>query len=133
MRYWGKTMTIEEMAPAADSPDVPDWVDTQEWVASLRAVVRSRGASRASQLLQALQIEAQRAGVPLPVTSRTPYVNTIPVEHQAPYPGDVALERRIKSIVRWNAMAMVTEANGKSTGIGGHISTFASAAALYEV
>src|SRR3990172_2327812 len=97
-----------EPAPL-DSPDAPDWVDTQEWVESLRDVVRSRGAARASRLLQALQIEAQRAGVPLPVTSRTPYVNTIPVEHQPPFPGDIELERRIKSIVRWNAMAMVNE------------------------
>ena len=125
-------MTTDKL-PARDTAESPDWVDTQDWVASLRAVVRSRGADRASRLLQALQIEAQRTGVPLPVTSRTPYMNTIPLEHQAPYPGDVALERRIKSIVRWNAMAMVTEANGKSSGIGGHISTFASAAALYEV
>ncbi len=116
-----------------DSPELPDWVDTQEWVDSLRDVVNTRGHARASRLLQELQIEAQRTGVPLPVTSRTPYVNTIPLEHEAPFPGDHALERRIKSIVRWNAMAMVTEANGKSSGIGGHISTFASAATLYEI
>ena len=116
-----------------DSPELPDWVDTQEWIDSLRDVVRTRGGDRASRLLQALQIEAQRTGVPLPVTSRTPYVNSIPLEHQTPFPGDNELERRIKSIVRWNAMAMVTEANGKSSGIGGHISTYASAATLYEV
>ena len=116
-----------------DSPDIPDWVDSQEWIDSLREVVRTRGTARASRLLQALQIEAQRSGVQLPVTSRTPYVKTIPLEHQPPFPGDNALERRIKSIVRWNAMAMVTEANGKSSGIGGHISTFASAATLYEI
>ncbi|MGE3858162.1 MAG: pyruvate dehydrogenase (acetyl-transferring), homodimeric type, partial [Dehalococcoidia bacterium] len=116
-----------------DSPEIPDWVDTQEWIDSLRDVVRTRGSARASRLLQALQIEAQRTGVPLPVTSRTPYVNTIPFEHEAPFPGDSTIERRIKSIVRWNAMAMVTEANGKSSGIGGHISTFASAATLYEI
>ncbi len=117
----------------ADASDAPDWVDTREWTEALRDVTRSRGADRASRLLQALQIDAQRTGVPLPVTSRTPYVNTIPVEHQAQSPGDPALERRIKSIVRWNAMAMVTEANSKSSGIGGHISTYASAATLYEV
>ena len=117
----------------ADSPEMPDWVDTQEWIDSLRDVVRTRGSVRASRLLEALQIEAQRTGVPLPVTSRTPYVNSIPAEHEAPFPGDSALERRIKSIVRWNAMAMVTEANGKSSGIGGHISTYASAATLYEI
>src|SRR5207244_6327826 len=75
----------------------------------------------------------QRAGASLPVTSTTPYVNTIPVEREPPYPGDREIERRIKSIIRWNAMAMVVEANQKAHGIGGHISTYASAATLYEV
>jgi pyruvate dehydrogenase E1 component len=115
------------------SPDAPDWVDTREWTEALRDVTRSRGPERTSRLLEALQIEAQRTGVQLPMTSRTPYVNTIPVEYQPPFPGDRALEQRIKSIVRWNAMAMVTEANTKSPGIGGHISTYASAATLYEI
>ena len=128
---------LEETRPAgpdgASAEHEPDWVDTQEWVDSLRDVTRTRGAARASRLLQALQIEAQRAGIPLPVTSTTPYVNTIPPEHQAPFPGDRELERRIKSVIRWNAMAMVTEANSKASGIGGHISTYASAATLYEV
>ena len=98
-----------------ESQELPDWVDTQDWIDSMRDVVRTRGNARASGLLQALQIEAQRTGVQLPVTSRTPYVNSILPEHQAPFPGDNELERRIKSIVRWNAMAMVTEANGKSS------------------
>ena len=80
-----------------------------------------------------LQIEAQRTGIRLPVTSQTPYVNSIPVEKQPRYPGDLALERRIKSVIRWNAMAMVVEANMNSHGIGGHISTYASAATLHEV
>ena len=83
-----------------DSLDIPDWVDTQEWVDSLRDVVRTRGTARASRLLQALQIEAQRSGVQLPVTSRTPYVNTVPLEHQPPFPGDNALERRITARTR---------------------------------
>lgn len=110
-----------------------DWVETKEWVDALRDVTRSRGPERASGLLQTLQISAQRLGVTLPVTSRTPYVNTIPAEMQPRYPGTPELERRIKSIVRWNALAMVSEANEKSPGIGGHISTYASAATLYEV
>jgi pyruvate dehydrogenase E1 component len=137
-------MTIDTPPPELDETpssnldgvstvDEPDWVDTQEWVDSLRDVIRTRGAARTSRLLQALQIEAQRAGIPLPVTSQTPYVNTIPPEHQAPFPGDRELERRIKSVIRWNAMAMVTEANSKASGIGGHISTYASAATLYEI
>ena len=110
-----------------------DWLETHDWIDSLRDVARRRGPERVSRLLQALQIEAQRSGIRLPVTSQTPYVNSIPVEKQPPYPGDVQLERRIKSIIRWNAMAMVVEANMKSHGIGGHISTYASAATLYEV
>ncbi|TAJ20539.1 MAG: pyruvate dehydrogenase (acetyl-transferring), homodimeric type [Dehalococcoidia bacterium] len=116
-----------------DLPDAPDWVETREWTEALRDVVRTSGAARASRLLESLQIDAQRAGIPLPVTSRTPYVNTIPPEHQPPYPGDLELERRITRLVRWNALAMVTDANERTPGIGGHISTYASAAVLYEV
>ncbi|MYD17621.1 MAG: pyruvate dehydrogenase (acetyl-transferring), homodimeric type [Chloroflexi bacterium] len=110
-----------------------DWLETNDWIDSLRDVARRRGPERVSRLLQTLQIEAQRSGIRLPVTSQTPYVNTIPIERQPPYPGDLALERRIKSIIRWNAMAMVVEANQNNHGIGGHISTYASAATLYEV
>jgi len=115
------------------SSESPDWVETQEWIDALRDVSRSSGPERASSLLQSLQIAAQRLGMPLPVTSRTPYVNTIPKSLQPDYPGNIAIEDRVKSIIRWNAMAMVSEANEKSSGIGGHISTYASAATLYEV
>ena len=115
------------------SDGADDWLETHDWIDSLRDVALRRGPERVSRLLQALQIEAQRSGIRLPVTSQTPYVNTIPVEKQPPYPGDLALERRIKSIIRWNAMAMVVEANMKNHGIGGHISTYASAATLHEV
>ena len=110
-----------------------DWLETHDWVDSLRDVQRRRGPERVSELLRELQIEAQHSGVALPVTSQTPYVNTIPPELQPPYPGDRELERRIKSVIRWNAMAMVVEANQKASGIGGHISTYSSAATLYEV
>jgi pyruvate dehydrogenase E1 component len=85
------------------------------------------------QLLSALEGSAHRNGVDLPFTATTPYVNTIPRDRQPQYPGKRDLERRIKSIVRWNAMAMVTRANRDHAGIGGHISTFASSANLYEV
>jgi pyruvate dehydrogenase E1 component len=125
-----ETQKVQE-APALI--ETPDWVETQEWVDALRDVARSRGPERASGLLEALQIAAQRMGVPLPVTSRTPYVNTIPLEMQPSYPGNIEIEDRVKSIIRWNALAMVSEANDKSSGIGGHISTYASAATLYEV
>ena len=121
------------LAGVADSAGTDDWLETHDWIDSLRDVARRRGPERVSRLLQALQIEAQRSGIRLPVTSQTPYVNTIPLEKQPPYPGDVALERRIKSIIRWNAMAMVVEANQNEHGIGGHISTYASAATLHEV
>ena len=118
---------------AGDGAGQDDWLETQDWIESLRDVTRRRGPERVSRLLQALQIEAQRAGIRLPVTSQTPYVNSIAVEKQPRYPGDLSLERRIKSIIRWNAMAMVVEANMNSHGIGGHISTYASAATLHEV
>ncbi len=128
-------MTQTSPAPhgADGAPDTPDWVDTQEWIDALRDVNRSRGPERASSLLEALQIAAQRMGVPLPVTSRTPYVNTIPADLQPDYPGRLEVEDRIKSLIRWNALAMVSEANDRFSGIGGHISTYASAATLYEV
>ena len=110
-----------------------DNLETQDWIESLRDVLRRSGPQRASDLLRAMQIEAQKAGAGLPVTSTTPYINTIPIEKQPPYPGNRELERRIKSIIRWNAMSMVVGANQKEHGIGGHISTYASAATLYEV
>ncbi len=116
-----------------DGVESLDWVETQEWIDAIRDVARSRGPERACRLLESLQIAAQRMGVPLPMTSRTPYVNTIPVDQEPPYPGNIEIEDRVKSIIRWNALAMVVEANSKSPGIGGHISTYASAATLYEV
>ncbi|MCH7699902.1 MAG: pyruvate dehydrogenase (acetyl-transferring), homodimeric type [Chloroflexi bacterium] len=116
-----------------DGVESRDWVETQEWIDAIRDVARSRGPERACRLLESLQIAAQRMGVPLPMTSRTPYVNTIPVDQEPPYPGNIEIEDRVKSIIRWNALAMVVEANSKSPGIGGHISTYASAATLYEV
>ncbi|MSQ42024.1 MAG: pyruvate dehydrogenase (acetyl-transferring), homodimeric type [Dehalococcoidia bacterium] len=112
---------------------VVEALETQDWIAALNDVMRRGGPERVTRLLKELQIHAQKSGAPLPVTSQTPYVNTIPLTQQAPYPGNRQIERRIKSIVRWNAMAMVVEANQKSPGIGGHISTYASTATLYEV
>ena len=118
---------------SADPPESEDWLETQDWVESLHAVLRDRGSERVSRLLHSLQIDAQKHGVQLPVTSRTPYINTINIDQQPQFPGDRELERRIKSIIRWNAMAMVVEANARSHGIGGHISTYASLATLLEV
>jgi len=96
-------------------------------------VIGSGGRDRAAFLLERLKERAFRCGVRLGSGATTPYVNTIPADQQPEYPGDRAIERKIKSVIRWNAMAMVVRANQESPGIGGHISTFASAATLYEV
>ena len=110
-----------------------DPAETAEWLESLDYVLESKGPQRVSQLLSVLDESAYRNGVELPFTATTPYLNTIPHDKQPAYPGNRELERRIKSVIRWNAMAMVTRSNRESEGIGGHISTFASSATLYEV
>ena len=96
-------------------------------------VVEGEGTTRGCELLEALIERARESGVEIPVQLNTPYVNTIPVEEEVPYPGDRLLERRIKSLIRWNAMAMVHRQNKKDPGIGGHISTYSSLATLLEV
>jgi pyruvate dehydrogenase E1 component len=109
-------------------------LETREWLDSLDYVLSQGGPERAGRLLQQLALHARReAGVNLPFSATTPYQNTIPSRQQPPFPGSQEMERRIKSLVRWNAMAMVVRANKIQEGIGGHISTFASAATLYEV
>ncbi|MEZ5283496.1 MAG: pyruvate dehydrogenase (acetyl-transferring), homodimeric type [Vicinamibacterales bacterium] len=108
-------------------------LETREWLDSLDDVLRHGGSARVGRLLRDLGIHAQQAGVKLPFTANTPYINTIHPDEEAPYPGSREIERRIKSLVRWNAMAMVVRANRLDDGIGGHISTFASSATLYEV
>ena len=108
-------------------------IETREWLESLAYVLNYRGPERVRNLLHQLQNYAYGAGVHLPFSANTPYINTIPVEEQPRFPGNREIERRIKSIIRWNAMAMVVRANRMNEGIGGHISTYASAAALYEV
>ncbi|MBI1902854.1 MAG: pyruvate dehydrogenase (acetyl-transferring), homodimeric type [Planctomycetia bacterium] len=110
-----------------------DPTETSEWLESLKYVLESRGPQRVNFLLSVLEEEAYRRGVEIPFSANTPYINSIPVDKQPPYPGNRELERRIKSILRWNAMAMVSRANTEHDGIGGHISTFASCATLYEV
>ncbi len=110
-----------------------DPAETAEWLSSLQYVLQSKGPERARFLLDQLRDRAATEGVQLPSETETPYVNTIPRKDQPAYPGNRDLERRIKSIIRWNAMAMVTRGNKRSDGIGGHISTFASSATLYEV
>ena len=124
--------SLGELPAMVDSVDV-DASETREWLASLDYVLKSKGRDRALFLLEQLRDKAAAEGVQLPPQTQTPYVNTISVQDQPPYPGNRNLERRIKSIIRWNAMAMVTRANKKNEGQGGHISTFASSATLYEV
>src|SRR6516164_10638633 len=124
-----------KMAPVAEAQaDGLEVLETREWLDSLDYVLAKGGPERAGRLLQQLQLHARlAAGVSLPFVATTPYQNTIPVRQQAPFPGSQEMERRIKSLVRWNAMAMVVRANRVESGIGGHISTYASAATLYEV
>jgi pyruvate dehydrogenase E1 component len=108
-------------------------IETREWLYSLDYVLEHGGPERVKELLQQLQIRAHKAGIEIPFTANTPYINTIPREKQPPFPGNREIERRIKSLIRWNAMAMVVRANKHESGVGGHISTYASAATLYEI
>src|ERR1700751_4517940 len=109
-------------------------LETREWLDSLDYVLSKGGPDRAGRLIQQLAFPPRRPpGVNLPFQATTPYQNTIPARVQPPFPGSQEMERRIKSLVRWNALAMVMRANKLQEGIGGHISTFASAATLYEV
>ncbi|PJA76048.1 pyruvate dehydrogenase (acetyl-transferring), homodimeric type [bacterium CG_4_9_14_3_um_filter_65_15] len=108
-------------------------IENAEWRESLDYVLQQQGSERVLQILRLLQTRAQEHGVSIPFTANTPYINTIPRSWQPVFPGNRDLERRIKSIIRWNAMAMVVRANRELPGIGGHISTYASAANLWEV
>ncbi len=116
----------------AAKPDI-DPQETQEWLESLDTVLDREGSDRAHFLLGQLIEESRRRGVPLPFSANTPYLNTIPVEQEERNPGDPALELRITSLIRWNAMAIVVQANRLTTELGGHIASFASAATLYDV
>ncbi len=107
--------------------------EAQEWLDSLEDIIQRRGPEYTQHILIQLQEKAYREGVKLPFSANTPYINTIPADQEPRYPGNREIERRIKSMIRWNAMAMVVRANRESAGIGGHISTYASAATLYEV
>ena len=108
-------------------------IELQEWLESLDYVIAQNDPDRTLRLLAALESRAAKSGVRIPFTANTPYVNTIPADEQGPYPADRDIERRIKDIMRWNALAMVVRANRADGAIGGHISTYASSATLYEV
>ena len=116
-------------APALE----PDFQEISEWIEAFDQVVDEAGPSQATRLIDALTRRARAAGIDLPIQLNTPYINTIPKEEEHPYPGNRQMERRIKSLIRWNALAMVHRQNKKDPGIGGHISTYSSLATLLEV
>jgi len=115
------------------SKDDIDPLETNEWIESLNSVIENDGASRASYLLNKVIDQAYKAGLVLPDTRTTPYINTIPPEAEVKSPGDQNIEKKIRAYIRWNAAAMVVKANKKNSELGGHIGTFASAATLYDV
>jgi len=121
---------------AEEKPDRTDQetgYENREWIESLDYVYANQGPARVLELMRLLQVRALAHGVHFHFTANTPYINTIPVDRQPAFPGSREIERRIKSLIRWNAMAMVVRANRENAGIGGHISTYASSATLYEV
>ena len=107
--------------------------ETQEWLASLSSVIEAEGTERAHFLIEAMIDQARRSGSNLPYNATTSYVNTIPTHLQQRHPGNPDMERRIRALIRWNAVMTVLRANEKSPGIGGHIASFQSAATLYDV
>ncbi len=121
------------MNPDKMIPKDIEELENEEWFYSLDYVLQQWGPERVVELLRQLQVRAHKAGVELPFTANTPYINTISRDKQVPYPGNREIERKIKSVIRWNAMAMVVKANKNENGIGGHISTYASVATLLEV
>ena len=110
-----------------------DPLETNEWLESLSAVIEKDGNQRAHYLIKELINKAYMEGANIPYTQNTPYINTIPVSEEKKSNGDQNIERRIRSLIRWNAAAMVVRANKKFPELGGHIGTFASAATLYDV
>ncbi len=129
--------SLSQMNPATEKPAESSVPATEQWVSALESllefVLRNRESERAALIFDRLTARLRESGVNVPRVVSTPYINTIPAEKEPPYPGDRELERRIKSYIRWNAMAMVVSANRDHHGLGGHISTYASLATLYEV
>ena len=118
--------------PRPEQQDV-DPLETQEWLEALDSVFKEEGPARAHYLIERLLDRARRSGLTIPYSATTAYLNTIPVAQEESCPGDAALEWRIRSLIRWNAMAMVVRANQEHPGLGGHVATFASVATLYDI
>ncbi len=109
-----------------------DALETQEWLQALESVVREEGVERAQYLLEQVLDKARLDGVDMPTGITTNYINTIPANQEPAYPGDTTLERRIRSIIRWNAIMIVLRASKKDLELGGHMASFQSSAAFYE-
>ena len=124
-------MGNDHFVPPEQADDDPQ--ETQEWLDSLDYVLQAKGTDRARYLFERLRDRLGSHGAKVSAPLNSPYVNTIPASQEPSYPGNLEIERRIRSFIRWNAMAMVVKANKERPGIGGHISTYASAATLYEV
>jgi pyruvate dehydrogenase E1 component len=132
-KFTGEIKQMVEQRGDYDGQSPATEIENREWIESLDYVYQQQGPRRVVALLRRLQTHAQVKGIRLPFTANTPYINTIDADRQPVFPGSRDIERRIKSIIRWNAMAMVVRANKQSDGIGGHISTYASCATLFEV
>ncbi len=115
------------------STDYLDPAELQEWQDALDSIVKHRGYQQAGDMLRSVSEHAEQTGIPLPQAITTPFKNTIAAENERTMPGDLFMERRIRSLIRWNAMAMVMRANDNEDGLGGHISSFSSSATLYDV
>src|SRR5205085_7095647 len=127
--------TMDQVIFDGFSHQLPDTdpSETAEWIDSFDDIVETHGKTRARFLLMKLLERARETQIGFPATVSTPYINTIPRDDEPWFPGDEFIERRIRAFIRWNAAVMVTRANARSEGIGGHLSTFASSASLYEV
>ena len=133
MELTGFLITYEIMIILNQQLPDSDPAETQEWMDSLLSVVKDRGVHRARSLVRILMQRARALNLGVPELVQTPYINTIPPEQEPPFPGDEEMEKRIRRLERWNAVVMVTRANKHYDGIGGHISTYASSASLYDV
>ena len=122
----------DEIAKAAEETEI-EATETREWLEALDYVIADGGSERVRRLFTRLHTHALKKGIQIPYAANTPYINTITPQDQAEFPGDFDVEVRLKSYIRWNAMAMAVRANREEDGIGGHILTFASATTLYEV
>ena len=113
-------------------PDI-DPQETEEWIESVDSMISTRGVQRTDYVLSQVVDYAREQGIELPTSITTDYVNTIDTDQEPSFPGDENIERKVRLIIRWNAVAMVDRANHRFDGLGGHLSTYASAASLYEV